>query len=126
MSKDNKLYTLVDNVIGYTNSYFKLFADKNGKISYSESSISDLSKIIKEIFKLNNYIVETEQYTDNMEVQDCLENINKYGNKLAITESNAKNLDVKKAVNYWENIHNYGFKLAFLIAEEKEYYKEEN
>ena len=125
MKKDNKLFNLVDNILTYTNSYFKQFATDEGKINYSESAISDLTKIIGEIFKLNNHIVENNLYQDNPEIQECLIKIAEYNGKITISESNAKNLDVKKAVNYWENIHNYGFKLAWLIAEDKEYYKEE-
>ena len=122
--KDNKLFNLVDNILTYTNGYFKQFATPEGKINYSESSISDLTKIIGEIFKLNNHVVENNLYQDNPEIQECLIKIAEYNGKITISESNAKNLDVKKAVNYWENIHNYGFKMAWLIAEDKEYYKE--
>ena len=123
--KNNKLFNLVDNILVYTNSYFKQFLTSEGKINYSESSISDLTKILGEIFKLNNYIVENKLYEDNLEIKECLIEISKYNEKITITESNAKNLDIKKAINYWENIHNYGFKLAFLIAEDQKYYKEE-
>lgn len=123
--KDNKLFNLVDNILTYTNGYFKQFATPEGKINYSESSLSDLTKIIGEIFKLNNHIIENKLYEDNPEIQECLSKIAEYNGKIVITESNAKSLDVKKAVNYWENIHNYGFKMAWLIAEDKEYYKEE-
>lgn len=123
--KDNKLFNLVDNILTFTNSYFKQFATPEGKINYSESSISDLTKILGEIFKLNNHIVENKLYEDNADIQECLSKIAEYNGKITISESNAKNLDVKKAVNYWENIHNYGFKMAWLIAEDREYYKEE-
>lgn len=125
MKKDNKLFNLVDNILGYTNSYIKQFANEEGKIVFSESSISDLTKIIGEVFKLNNYIVENNLYKDNEDIQGCLFSISEYHSKLLITESNAKSLDIKKAINYWENIHNYGFKLACIIAEDKKYYEEE-
>ncbi len=125
MKKDNKLFNLVDNILTFTNSYFKQFATPEGKINYSESSVSDLTKILGEIFKLNNYIVENNLYQDNVNIVECLDKIEEYNDKIVITESNAKSLDVKKAINYWENIHNYGFKMAWLIAEDKEYYKEE-
>ena len=53
--KDNKLFNLVDNILTYTNGYFKQFATPEGKINYSESSISDLTKIIGEIFRFDIY-----------------------------------------------------------------------
>ena len=56
---------------------------------------------------------------------NCLGEISKLSNLIATNAENAKKLDIKKAIYYWENIHHYGFTLAFLIAEDKEYYKEE-
>lgn len=97
MKKNNNVFNYVDNIITWTDGYYKQFANDLGKIVYSESAISDLNKIVEEIVKLYNYIIENKIYTDNNEIQDILTNIYSYLSKIQINEQNAKKLDLKKS-----------------------------
>ena len=109
-----KAYQLSEKIINDINEYSQKYIGEEGKYVNTPDSIELLNCIIEEGFTLHKYMCEKELYVEKPRITKALLKVQKYIEKLTITEENAKKLNISNALQIWEQAR---IAIAFLACE---------
>lgn len=109
-----KAYQLSEKIINDVNEYSEKYIGSEGKYVNTSDSIELLNCILEEGFTLHKYVVEKELYIEKPRIIKALVEVQKYIEKLSITEDNAKKLNISNALQLWEQAR---IAIAFLACE---------
>ena len=101
LKKLEDVYTLSEKIVDHVNNFQANYVTETGKNVPSNDMIYALNLIVQEGFGLYKYIVDTKFYEGKPEITVDIVELEKHINSLQMTEKNAKNLDIKSAMNAW-------------------------
>jgi len=97
-----KAYELSEKIVNEVNYHVENFKTETFKDVPTSDMITSLNKIIKDGLVLYKYLQENKLYEGkDLVTADMLE-LSKYVNKLQMTKANAKKLDLKNALQLWD------------------------
>lgn len=101
LNKIADVYELSEKIVDHVNSFQANYVTETGKNVPSKDMVYALNLIVQEGFELYKYIVDTKFYEGKPEITVDVVELEKHINSLQMTEKNAKNLDIKSAMNAW-------------------------
>ena len=93
--------------------------DETGNIIIDKSTLKATTNIIQEGLLIYNYIVREGFYKDNKPIQDTLVQINKFADKVVISDENAKNLNMRDAMINWTKLQGLVISLCIMVLNEE-------
>lgn len=107
-----KAYQLSEKLIEQINNHSETYMTTDGKSVHSEDMINSLNNIIESGLVLYKYLQEHKYYEGIPTVTVDMIELSKLVDKMAITESNAKKLDMGNALQIWNQMKIIIAKLA--------------